>query len=482
LPDTKNFFQYLGCLQRPHHACHSPKHACLGAAGHQPFRRRFGIKATIARPFRIGVRFERGQLTFKPKHRGGDQRPSGQHTRIGNQEAGRKIIRSVANDVVSGNQLSHVGHVQADGMRHNIDQRVDLARCCGRRIDFGHAESGCGVCDLALKVGKLDHVVIDNADGSHAGRSKVERQRAAEAPCADQQNSGRAQPCLACSAHFGKQNMARIAGNFFFAKIKVHGFKIGSCTVLAKTPISLTMAEAEDKALVLFSGGQDSTICLAWALARYAWVETVGFTYGQRHLVELACRSPIRAQLSEMKDWGKRLGPDHMVDLTGAMKAVGATALTEEADIRLTEEGLPNTFVPGRNLLFFTAAAAIAYRRGLRRIVGGMCETDFSGYPDCRDDTIKAMQLALNLGMQRRFVLETPLMWKSKAESFELAHELGGAELVALVVESTHSCYLGERSTLHPWGYGCGQCPACLLRAKGWEEWQARFPTEMTER
>lgn len=238
------------------------------------------------------------------------------------------------------------------------------------------------------------------------------------------------------------------------------------------------MTQAEDKALVLFSGGQDSTICLAWALARYAWVETVGFTYGQRHMVELACRSPIRAQLSKMKDWGARLGPDHMVDLTGAIKAVGSTALTEEAEICLTEEGLPNTFVPGRNLFFFTAAAAIAYRRGLRRIVGGMCETDFSGYPDCRDDTIKAMQLALNLGMQRRFILETPLMWKTKAESFALAHALGGPELVALVVESTHSCYLGERGIRHPWGYGCGQCPACVLRAKGWEEWQARLPTE----
>ncbi len=228
----------------------------------------------------------------------------------------------------------------------------------------------------------------------------------------------------------------------------------------------------DDHVLVLFSGGQDSTTCLARALARHPHVETIGFAYGQRHAVELDCRAPIRAGLAAMGDWGARLGPDHVIDLTAAVSALGATALTAETAIAMSEEGLPNTFVPGRNLLFLTCAGALAWRRGLRRIVGGMCETDFSGYPDCRDDTIKAMQVALNLGLARRFVLETPLMWRDKAATWALAHELGGDPLVALVRERTHTCYLGDRTHRHDWGHGCGTCPACELRAAGWTRWR----------
>jgi len=226
-----------------------------------------------------------------------------------------------------------------------------------------------------------------------------------------------------------------------------------------------------DHALVLFSGGQDSTTCLAWALARYPLVETIGFAYGQRHAVELDCRAPIRAALAA--SWPDRLGADHTIDLAATLGGLGETALTGETAIAMTEEGLPNTFVPGRNLLFFTCAAALGWRRGLRRIVAGMCETDYSGYPDCRDDTIKAMQLALNLGMQRRFVLETPLMWRDKAATWALAHALGGAALVELIRLESHSCYLGDRQHLHDWGYGCGGCPACELRAGGWQRWRA---------
>jgi 7-cyano-7-deazaguanine synthase len=231
------------------------------------------------------------------------------------------------------------------------------------------------------------------------------------------------------------------------------------------------MSETEG-ALVLFSGGQDSATCLAWALDRFARVETVGFAYGQRHAVELACRAPVRAGLATLNGWGARLGADHMVDMGGGLAAIGETALTSDAEIRMTDEGLPSTFVPGRNLLFLTYAAAIAFRRGLRRIVGGMCETDYSGYPDCRDDTIKAMQVALNLGMNRRFVLETPLMWIDKAATWRLAELLGGAALVDLIVEQTHSCYRGDRSVRHAWGYGCGTCPACELRAEGWRRYR----------
>ena len=225
-----------------------------------------------------------------------------------------------------------------------------------------------------------------------------------------------------------------------------------------------------DHALVLFSGGQDSTTCLAWALVRYPHVETIGFAYGQRHAIELDCRAPIRAALAER--WPGRLGADHMVDLAATIGSLGATALTDQQAIAMTDEGLPNTFVPGRNLLFLTCAGAIAWRRGLRRLVGGMCETDYSGYPDCRDDTLKAMQLALNLGMQRRFVVEMPLMWRDKAATWELAHALGGDALVELIRTRTHSCYLGDRARLHEWGYGCGTCPACELRAGGWQRWR----------
>jgi 7-cyano-7-deazaguanine synthase len=216
--------------------------------------------------------------------------------------------------------------------------------------------------------------------------------------------------------------------------------------------------------LVLFSGGQDSTTCLAWALQRYAHVETIGFHYGQRHHVEMECRQVVRAALA-----CPALGPDHVIDIAGGIAALGATAMTSDAAIETGADGLPTTFVPGRNLLFLTYAAALAWRRSLRRIVAGMCETDYSGYPDCRDDTIKAMQLALNLGMQRRFVLETPLMWRDKAATWAMAHDMG---LTQLIVEKTHSCYRGDRTHFHDWGYGCGTCPACELRANGYFAWQ----------
>jgi 7-cyano-7-deazaguanine synthase len=226
--------------------------------------------------------------------------------------------------------------------------------------------------------------------------------------------------------------------------------------------------QTADGALVLFSGGQDSATCLAWALDRYPRVETIGFRYGQRHEIELACREPIRQVLAS-----ERLGDDHIVDLATAIKGLGQTAMTADIAIEMQANGLPNTFVPGRNLLFLTCAAAIAYRRGLRRIVAGMCETDYSGYPDCRDDTIKAMQVALTLGLDRRFVLETPLMWRDKAATWELAFTLGGMALVETILEHSHTCYLGNRSDRHPWGYGCGTCPACELRAQGWERWRS---------
>jgi 7-cyano-7-deazaguanine synthase len=226
-----------------------------------------------------------------------------------------------------------------------------------------------------------------------------------------------------------------------------------------------------DKAIILFSGGQDSTTCLAWALDRFAAVETVAFDYGQRHKVELACRERVRAEFPRLfPEWRPRLGEDHLVDL-GVLGRISDTALTREAEIALGENGLPTTFVPGRNLLFLTFAAAIAYRRGAKHLVAGMCETDFSGYPDCRDDTVKAMQLALNLGMAQRFVIHTPLMWIDKAATWALAQTLGGAALVDLIREHTHSCYHGDRSLRHDWGYGCGACPACALRAQGY----ARF-------
>ena len=231
----------------------------------------------------------------------------------------------------------------------------------------------------------------------------------------------------------------------------------------------MTRATQAEGALVLFSGGQDSTTCLAWALARFARVETIGFDYGQRHRVELDCRTRSAERLrGEFPHWREKLGEDHMVDLS-ALGAVSDTALTRERAIAFDATGLPSTFVPGRNLLFFTFAAATGYRRGLRHLVGGMCETDYSGYPDCRDDTLKSLQATLSLGMDHRFVIHTPLMWRDKKATWDLARELGGEALVELVRTESHSCYLGERAELHDWGYGCGQCPACELRRKGWE-------------
>jgi 7-cyano-7-deazaguanine synthase len=229
-----------------------------------------------------------------------------------------------------------------------------------------------------------------------------------------------------------------------------------------------------DTALLLFSGGQDSTVCLAWALDRFTRVETVGFDYGQRHRAELAVRPRVRARMAALRpSWAQRLGDDHVVKLD-ALGAISETALTREVEIAMGQGGLPTTFVPGRNLVFLTFAGALAYRRGARHLVAGMCETDFSGYPDCRDDTIKAMQLALNLGMERRFVIHTPLMFIDKAATFALAYELAGQDFVDLLVEETHTCYLGDRSQRHDWGYGCGSCPACRLRADGFARWKAR--------
>jgi 7-cyano-7-deazaguanine synthase len=224
------------------------------------------------------------------------------------------------------------------------------------------------------------------------------------------------------------------------------------------------------QALVLFSGGQDSTTCLAWALTRYERVETIGFDYGQRHRVELDCRAGIIQALREkFPRWSSRLGEDHVLKMD-VLSELGATAMTHDIGIRMEASGLPNTFVPGRNILFFTLAGALAYRRGIRSLVGGMCETDFSGYPDCRDDTIKAVQVALGLGMDTRFTLETPLMWLTKAETWGLADELGGEELTKIIVEKTHTCYLGDRTRKHAWGYGCGECPACKLRKEGFSK------------
>ena len=233
-----------------------------------------------------------------------------------------------------------------------------------------------------------------------------------------------------------------------------------------------------EKGLVLFSGGQDSTTCLAWALERFAAVETIGFDYRQRHRIELECRNAVLSRLRrEFPRWDRKLGEDHLVDL-GVLGQLSDTALTGETAIAFTESGLPNTFVPGRNLLFFTFAAAVGYRRGARHLVGGMCETDYSGYPDCRDDTLKALQAALSLGMDHRFVIHTPLMWRDKAASWAFALRLGGAAFVELVLEETHSCYLGDRTHRHHWGYGCGACPACRLRADGFAKWKTgKFAT-----
>ena len=228
-----------------------------------------------------------------------------------------------------------------------------------------------------------------------------------------------------------------------------------------------------DAALVLFSGGQDSTTCLAWALARYAHVETIGFDYRQRHAIELTVRPTLLHALRNLQPiWSSRLGADHVLDLS-ILGELSETALTRDSEISMQANGLPNTFVPGRNLLFLTLAAALAYRRDLRVLVTGVCETDFSGYPDCRDDTMKAMQLALSLGMDRRILIETPLMWIDKRETWAMAQALGGDALVQLIVEHSHTCYMGDRTHRHDWGYGCGRCPACELRAAGWTRWQA---------
>lgn len=225
------------------------------------------------------------------------------------------------------------------------------------------------------------------------------------------------------------------------------------------------------KALVLFSGGQDSTTCLAWALHRYTHVETIGFDYGQRHAIELECRKTV---LKEIRDafprWADKLGEDHLLDLS-ILGQVSDTALTQAKAIEMQANGLPNTFVPGRNLLFFTFAATIAYRRGLEVLVGGMCETDYSGYPDCRDNTLKALQVTLSLGMDCPMVVETPLMWIDKAATWAMAESLGGSQLVNIITEHTHTCYQGDRSIRHAWGYGCGKCPACELRSAGFDNY-----------
>jgi len=229
---------------------------------------------------------------------------------------------------------------------------------------------------------------------------------------------------------------------------------------------------AEKLALVLFSGGQDSTACLAYALDTYAHVETLGFDYGQTHRVELECRAALRSGMTEIKDWGAKLGDDHTLPLP-ALVEIGGTALIGDGEIKMLENNLPSTFVPGRNLLFLTYAAALVYRRGLGVLVGGMCETDYSGYPDCRRDTLDALEAAINKGMESSIRIDTPLMHIDKADTWALAHKLGGEALVELTLEHSHTCYRGNRTNRHAWGYGCGDCPACELRASGYEKWRA---------
>jgi 7-cyano-7-deazaguanine synthase len=232
--------------------------------------------------------------------------------------------------------------------------------------------------------------------------------------------------------------------------------------------------QSSQLALVLFSGGQDSTTCLAWALENFARVETVGFAYGQRHVAEMEARLRILEALrARFPSWAEKLGEDHVLSLD-VLKQIGGTALTDNAKIEMSARGLPTTFVPGRNVLFLTAAAALAYRRNCRDLVGGMCETDFSGYPDCRNDTVRAVEQALNLGMDTQFAIHTPLMFIDKAATWKRAEQLGGMALVDLIIEETVTCYLGDRKHRHAWGYGCGRCPACELRAKGYERYIAR--------
>ena len=225
------------------------------------------------------------------------------------------------------------------------------------------------------------------------------------------------------------------------------------------------------KALVLFSGGQDSTVCLAWALSKFDHVETIGFDYGQRHRIELECRLTVLDRMCEQfPQWAAKLGEDRVIDLSW-LGQISDCALTEEREIELNENGLPNTFVPGRNLVFFLISSAVAYRRGLSTLVGGMCQTDFSGYPDCREDTLKALQVATNLGMASSFRFETPLMWIDKTETFHLGEQLGGKQLLEIIVRDTHTCYTGDRTHEHDWGFGCGECPACELRKQGWKKY-----------
>lgn len=226
------------------------------------------------------------------------------------------------------------------------------------------------------------------------------------------------------------------------------------------------------KALLLFSGGQDSATALAWALKRYSCVETVGFDYEQRHNVEMQCRQNVRDAVAALSAaWGQRLGPDHVLDLS-VLGAISETALTRDMDIDTDMTGLPNTFVPGRNLIFLNFAAALGFKRGITTLIGGMCEADFSGYPDCRADTLDATMRSISLGMDRDFRLETPLMHVSKAGAWHMAEALGGANLIEIIRTQTHTCYLGTRGELQSWGHGCGTCPACVLRAKGWTEYQ----------
>ncbi len=233
-------------------------------------------------------------------------------------------------------------------------------------------------------------------------------------------------------------------------------------------------SETAQTAIVLFSGGQDSTVCLAWALERFSCVETIGFDYGQRHAIELSVRARLREKMAALNSgWAARLGDDHMIKLD-ALAAISDTALTRQTAIEIADSGLPTTFVPGRNLMFFCFAGALAYRRGARHLVAGMCETDYSGYPDCRDDTVKAMQAALTLGLDKRVAIHTPLMWIDKTETFALAVEIGGEAFLDLVIEDSHSCYLGDRGKRHDWGYGCGKCPACQLRAQGFAKFKSR--------
>lgn len=236
----------------------------------------------------------------------------------------------------------------------------------------------------------------------------------------------------------------------------------------------MSTSEINRSALVLFSGGQDSTTCLAWALKHFDKVETIGFNYGQRHQVEMTCRTQVLNSIkASFPHWAAKLGEDHVLDLD-ILGQISDTSLTQEKAISFAKSGLPNTFVPGRNLLFFTFAATIAYRRELKHLVGGMCETDYSGYPDCRDNTLKSLQVSLALGMDTPVVIDTPLMWLDKCETWALAHELGGEQLVTTIVKETHTCYMGDRSTLHPWGYGCNACPACELRRTGFEKYMSQ--------